>query len=49
MLLQDDEHIDFDYKGNEDATLKSYTTPLDKENCNVDEYVVFKEVLQSEY
>jgi len=26
--------------------LESYTTPLDEDSCSVDEYVVFKEVLQ---
>ena len=32
---------------NEETELESYTTPLDEDNCEIDEYVVFKEVFQS--
>ncbi|KAJ4429638.1 hypothetical protein ANN_21839, partial [Periplaneta americana] len=44
-----DDDSDDDYEANEETALESYTTPLDEENCNVDEYIVFKEVLQSRY
>ncbi|XP_069686580.1 importin-7 isoform X4 [Periplaneta americana] len=42
-----DDDSDDDYEANEETALESYTTPLDEENCNVDEYIVFKEVLQT--
>ncbi|PSN35756.1 Importin-7 [Blattella germanica] len=42
-----DDDSDDDYEANEETALESYTTPLDEENCNIDEYIVFKEVLQS--
>ena len=53
ILLQHDEDTDDDsdddYEANEETALESYTTPLDEENCNIDEYIVFKEVLQSKF
>lgn len=42
-----DDDDDEEYDPSEETALESYTTPLDEENCVVDEYVVFKEVLQS--
>ncbi|XP_067012437.2 importin-7 [Anabrus simplex] len=42
-----DDESDEDYEPNEETALESYTTPLDRENCEIDEYVVFKEVLQN--
>ncbi|KAG8278408.1 hypothetical protein J6590_021310 [Homalodisca vitripennis] len=42
-----DEDSDEDYAPPEETVLESYTTPLDEENCIVDEYVAFKEILQS--
>lgn len=51
-LLQDeasDDDSDEDYIPHEETALESYTTPLDEENCLIDEYVAFKEILQSEY
>jgi hypothetical protein len=44
-----DDDSDDEYEANEETALESYTTPLDEESCNVDEYVVFKEVLQRTY
>ncbi|GFG30315.1 hypothetical protein Cfor_02128 [Coptotermes formosanus] len=41
-----DDDSDDEYEANEETALESYTTPLDEESCDVDEYVVFKEVLQ---
>lgn len=35
-----------DYE-NEDTVLEAYTTPLDEEDCDIDEYMIFKEVMQS--
>lgn len=32
----------------EETALESYETPLDKEDCPVDEYAIFKSLLQSE-
>ncbi|KAK6629508.1 hypothetical protein RUM43_003325 [Polyplax serrata] len=32
---------------NEETELEIYTTPLDEDNCEIDEYVVFKEVFQN--
>jgi len=43
---EEDEDSDEDYIPPDETVLESYTTPLDEENCPVDEYVVFKEVLQ---
>lgn len=44
-----DDDSDEEYEANEETALESYTTPLDEESCSVDEYVVFKEVLQRMY
>ena len=38
----DDEGVD-----EEETALESYETPLDKDDCPVDEYQVFKAVLES--
>lgn len=40
---------DSDYDGNEETALESYITPLDSDDSNQDEYIVFKEVIQSKY
>ncbi|XP_077868643.1 importin-7 isoform X2 [Saccoglossus kowalevskii] len=37
---------DDDLEGFEETALESYNTPLDDDNCPIDEYMVFKEVLQ---
>ncbi|KAL1456808.1 hypothetical protein WDU94_001509 [Cyamophila willieti] len=39
-----DDDDDDDFEADE-TTLEAYTTPLDEENCTVDEYEVFKQVL----
>lgn len=40
------ENSDSDYDGeNEEMVLEAYTTPLDADDCDVDEYVAFKEVM----
>ncbi|XP_030762779.1 importin-7 isoform X2 [Sitophilus oryzae] len=41
--VSDDE--DSDYEPNEETVLESYTTPLDEEDCEVDEYLVFKQIM----
>lgn len=44
----EDESEDEDYdEENEETAFEMYTTPLDEETCDIDEYVVFKQVLQS--
>lgn len=51
--LQDGDHRsdvdgdDSEYDANEETPLECYGTPLDSEDTNQDEYVVFKEVMQS--
>lgn len=49
--FQDDEDDDDDDSDDEvdKTTLESFTTPLDKDDCEVDEYCVFKDVMQSQY
>ncbi|KAJ9577133.1 hypothetical protein L9F63_006305, partial [Diploptera punctata] len=43
----DTDDSDDDYEANEETALESYTTPLDEENCNVDEYIVSKKFCRS--
>ncbi|XP_011502496.1 PREDICTED: importin-7 isoform X2 [Ceratosolen solmsi marchali] len=43
----DDDDEDSDYEANEETALESYITPLDSDDTNQDEYIVFKEVLQN--
>ena len=42
----DDDDEDFDAEAEETA-LESYETPLDKEGCGIDEYIIFKTILTS--
>lgn len=44
----DDDDDDSEYDANEETPLEYYTTPLDSDDMNQDEYIVFKEVMQSE-
>uniref|UniRef100_T1J129 Importin N-terminal domain-containing protein n=1 Tax=Strigamia maritima TaxID=126957 RepID=T1J129_STRMM len=44
--LQEDEDDDDDAEDTEETALESYQTPLDMEDCLVDEYVIFKEIIQ---
>ncbi|XP_046751252.1 importin-7 [Diprion similis] len=43
----DDDDDDSDYEANEETALESYTTPLDSDDTNQDEYVFFKEIMQN--
>ncbi|XP_074661019.1 importin-7-like [Tubulanus polymorphus] len=43
----DDSDDDFSDDGIEETALESYQTPLDDDNCPVDEYQVFKSILES--
>lgn len=43
----DDTDDDFTEDGADETALESYLTPLDDENCLIDEYMVFKEVLST--
>lgn len=45
--LDDESESDDDYEPNEETTLESYTTPLDEVGCEIDEYIVFKEIMTS--
>lgn len=45
----DEDDDDSDFEPNEETTLECYVTPLDFEDNNQDEYVIFKEVMQSKY
>jgi len=41
----DDEDSDDDYDACEETSLEAYTTPLDEDDCIVDEYTIFKDLL----
>lgn len=43
----DDDDDDDEYDACEETSLEAYTTPLDDEDCPVDEYNIFREVLGS--
>ena len=42
----DDDDDDDDEDDEEETALEGYITPLDVENCQIDEYVIFKQVLE---
>merc|ERR1712128_410423 len=42
---ESDSDSDDDYDGCEETSLEAYTTPLDEDDCPVDEYNIFKDVL----
>lgn len=44
----DADEDDSEFEANEETALESYYTPLDSDETNQDEYVVFKEIMQSE-
>lgn len=46
---EDDDDDDDDYSAGEETALECYATPLDDDECPVDEYVIFKEVLMSKW
>ncbi|XP_045465095.1 importin-7 [Harmonia axyridis] len=41
----DSDADDSDYKISDETVLESYTTPLDEENCELDEFILFKDVM----
>lgn len=41
----DDDDDDEDYDPSEETPLEGYTTPLDDDDSEIDEYVLFKNVL----
>lgn len=45
----DDSDAEFTDDGAEETALESYQTPIDEDTCQVDEYVIFKHVLQCEF
>ena len=50
LIIQDDEDDDDDdddFSAGEETALECYATPLDDDDCPIDEYVIFKEVLLS--
>lgn len=48
-ISADTDDSDSDYEANEETALEAYGTPLDEEDCDIDEYMVFKEVMTSMY
>lgn len=46
-ISADTDDSDSDYEANEETALEAYGTPLDEEDCDIDEYMVFKEVMTS--
>lgn len=48
-IEDDSDDDDSDYKVSDETVLESYTTPLDEENCELDEFILFKDVMSSEY
>nr|BAN20938.1 importin 7 [Riptortus pedestris] len=44
---EDDDEDDEDYDAIEDMSLESFTTPLDEDESEIDEYVIFKQVFHS--
>ena len=44
---ESDSDSEDDYDGCEETSLEAYTTPLDEDDCPVDEYNIFKDVLAS--
>lgn len=45
----DDDDEDSEYDGNEETALESFLTSLDADDPTQDEYIIFKEVIQSKY
>ncbi|XP_033221606.1 importin-7 [Belonocnema kinseyi] len=43
----EDDEEDSEYEANEETALETYITPLDSDDTNQDEYVVFKEIMQN--
>lgn len=43
----DDDEDDDEDDEEEETSLESYETPLDKDDCEVDEYQIFKAILES--
>jgi importin-7 len=41
----EDEDDDEDWINEDPTALEDYSTPLDADDCNIDEYIIFKEVL----
>ena len=45
-ISQDDDDDDVeDEEGDDETALENYNTPLDDEDCEIDEYVIFKQVI----
>lgn len=42
---EDDDDDDEDYDPAEETPLEGYTTPIDEDDTDVDEYILFKNVL----
>jgi hypothetical protein len=43
---EEDDDDDDDDEEEEETALEGYTTPLDVDNCEIDEYIIFKQVLE---
>ena len=46
---EDDSDDDDEYDEAEETALESYETPLDKDDCPVDEFNIFKTLISSEF
>jgi len=44
--MQDDDEDEDDDLETEETALETYATPLDADDCPVDEYIIFKEIMQ---
>ena len=42
---EESDEDDSDYDVEAELALESYTTPIDEEDCEIDEYVIFKEIM----
>ena len=43
----EEDDVDSEFEANEETALESYTTPLDSDESNQDEYMLFKEIMSS--
>ena len=46
-ILQEEDDDDEEDDGDDETALENYNTPLDEDDCDIDEYVIFKTVLNN--
>lgn len=49
MKANDDDSDDDEFDEAEETALESYETPLDKDDCPIDEYQIFKSLIQCKF